>query len=182
MLYILRHGKTDWNLEYRLQGQTDIPLNEEGIRSARQAGEQYRDLPLDVCYCSPLQRAQDTARLFLAGRDVPIITDDRLKEMSFGSYEGTARVYSHPELPVYALFKDPVNYRAQNGAESFEQLYARTGEFLNQVARPAVAAGKNVLIVGHGALLSCIYNQYHDVPLERFWDAIITNCQLLRLE
>ena len=61
MLYIMRHGKTDWNAVHRLQGSEDIPLNEEGRQMARDARKKYGDLRFDICYCSPLQRAQETA-------------------------------------------------------------------------------------------------------------------------
>ena len=57
MLYIMRHGRTDWNDRHKLQGRTDIPLNEEGRRMAEKAAEEYRNVPLDVCWCSPLIRA-----------------------------------------------------------------------------------------------------------------------------
>ena len=51
MLYIMRHGKTDWNAKHKLQGRTDIPLNEEGIQMAEQAKEKYKDVNFDICYC-----------------------------------------------------------------------------------------------------------------------------------
>ena len=54
MLYIMRHGKTDWNAVHRLQGSEDIPLNEEGRQMARDARKKYGDLRFDICYCSPL--------------------------------------------------------------------------------------------------------------------------------
>ena len=92
MLYIMRHGKTDWNAVHRLQGSEDIPLNEEGRQMARDARKKYGDLRFDICYCSPLQRAQETAEIFLEGSGTPILTDDRLREMGFGMYEGTEHV------------------------------------------------------------------------------------------
>ena len=61
MLYIMRHGKTDWNIQHKLQGRTDIPLNEEGRQMAKQAREDYLNIPIDICYCSPLIRARETA-------------------------------------------------------------------------------------------------------------------------
>ena len=84
MFYILRHGRTDWNEEHRLQGEVDIPLNETGRQMAYDAAEKYKDIDFDICYCSPLKRAQETARIFLADRNpaVEIITDNRLHEMS----------------------------------------------------------------------------------------------------
>ena len=163
MLYVMRHGKTDWNAQYRLQGGTDIPLNEEGREMAREAAKRYKDIPIDVCYVSPLQRAKETAELFLEGRNVPMIVDDRLREMGFGIYEGTD------------------HYVAQGGAESFEELFARTGEFLKEVAEPLVKEGKNVLIVGHGAMNTSIINRYRNIPLQNFWDTLCKNCELVKL-
>ena len=58
MLYIIRHGKTDWNEKRKLQGRTDIPLNDEGRKMAVEAGEAYKDVHFDVCYCSPMLRAK----------------------------------------------------------------------------------------------------------------------------
>ena len=138
MFYILRHGRTDWNEEHRLQGEVDIPLNETGRQMAYDAAEKYKDIDFDICYCSPLKRAQETARIFLADRNpaVEIITDNRLHEMCFGDYEGVKNIRQKPECPVYLLFEEPEKYVAKDGAESFEELYHRTGEFIEQVLRP----------------------------------------------
>ena len=94
MLYIMRHGKTDWNEQHKLQGRTDIPLNDDGIKMAEAAALKYKDVHFDICYCSPLKRAKKTAEILLAGRDIPIISDDRLVEMSFGKYEGVKSSFS----------------------------------------------------------------------------------------
>ena len=181
MLYIMRHGKTDWNAQYRLQGGTDIPLNDEGREMAREAAKRHQNLPFDVCYVSPLKRARETAELFLEGRQIPVIVDERLREMGFGKYEGYDHIYEKPDCPIYKLFKDPVNYVAVDGAESFEELFARTGDFLREVAEPLVREGKNVLIVGHGAMNTTIINRYRKIPLERFWDTLCKNCELVQL-
>ena len=177
----MRHGKTDWNVLHKLQGRTDIPLNEEGRRMAEAAREQYKDINFDVCYCSPLIRARETAQILLKERDIPIICDDRLKEMSFGVYEGTENSFQIPDCPVNVLFKDPAKYKAVEGGESFEELFARTGEFLKKVVEPGLAEGKDILIVGHGAMNSSIVCQIRNMPLEHFWDAGIENCKLMKL-
>lgn len=125
MLYIMRHGQTQWNAQGRLQGQTDIPLNEVGRAGAAAAREKYGCIPLDVCFASPLKRALETAEIFLKGRAVPIYTDDRLKEMFFGDFEGEYDVLKHPEYPIYPLFADPANYVPTGGTESYPELYTR---------------------------------------------------------
>ena len=184
MFYILRHGRTDWNEEHRLQGEVDIPLNETGRQMAYDAAEKYKDIDFDICYCSPLKRAQETARIFLADRNpaVEIITDNRLHEMCFGDYEGVKNIRQKPECPVYLLFEEPEKYVAKDGAESFEELYHRTGEFIEQVLRPQLEAGKNVLVVGHGAMNCSIVNQFRGTPIKDFWKDMQGNCELLRVE
>lgn len=178
MLYVLRHGITDWNVIKKLQGQTDIPLNDDGRKMASEAGAMYADVSFDICYCSPMSRAKETAKLVLNGRDIPIIYDDRLKEISFGECEGILNSKADPNAPTYSFFNDPVNYIPPAGAESFEDLFNRTGDFLNEIALPLVNDGKDVLIVGHGAMNSSIICQLQNVPLEKFWEAGIENCKL----
>jgi len=181
VLYIMRHGQTDWNLQHKLQGQTDIPLNENGRQMAKEAGEKYAGMSFDICYASPLLRARETAEIFLTGTDTPIVTDERLKGMCFGSFEGTENIYEKPDCPLYQLFKDPKHYVSSGGAESFEELYARTGAFLKEVIEPQLAEDKTILIVGHGAANSSIINQFRSIPLEHFWDSLYGNCELTLL-
>lgn len=181
MLFIIRHGKTDWNREYRLQGRTDIPLNNDGRKMAREAGIRYSDIDFDICFTSPLSRAVETAELLMEGKKTPIVADDRLLEMSFGVCEGVDHVFQKPDCPVYSLFKDPENYKAVEGGESFEDLFARTGDFLKNTAIPLVEEGKNVLIVGHGAMNTSIVCQVRDIPLKDFWSVGIENCKLIKL-
>ena len=177
----MRHGKTDWNLLHKLQGKTDIPLNDMGRQMARDARERYKDIHFDVCFSSPLLRARETAELVLEGRDVPVILDDRLAEMGFGIYEGTEEVFEKPECPVRVLFFNPEKYEAVGGAESLESLIKRTSEFLDEVAMPLVNEGKDVLILGHGAMNSAVIGNIRHKELKDFWAEGIENCKLIKL-
>ena len=183
MLYIMRHGKTDWNERHKIQGRTNIPLNDVGRQMAREAAEEYRDVHFDVCYCSPLVRARETAEILLAGRDVPIVYDDRLVEMCFGIYEGIENSFSIPDCPINEFFFHPENYNVpvENG-ESIDELMARTGAFLEEVVEPDLKAGKDVLIVGHGAMNSAIVCQVKNRPRSEFWADGIQNCKLMTLK
>ena len=182
MLYIMRHGRTDWNDRHKLQCRTDIPLNAEGRRMAENAAEEYRSVPLDVCWCSPLIRARETAEILLRGRDVPILTDDRLLELSFGSYEGLENSFSIPDCPVNVIFQAPEKYTASvGGAETFDELFARTGAFLREVIDPLMKEGKDVLIVGHGVMNLSIISQVRNLPRKDFWSTGIENCKMIRL-
>lgn len=182
MLYIIRHGLTDWNDRHKLQGHTDIPLNDEGRRMAEKAREEYWHIALDQCWCSPLTRARETAEILLRGRDIPIFYDDRLREMSFGDYEGIENSFSIPGCPVNVIFQAPEKYRKSvGGAETFDQLFERTGSFLREVIDPLMAQGKDVLIVGHGAMNLSIVSRIKGLPIEAFWTTRIDNCRMMRL-
>lgn len=182
MLYIMRHGKTDWNAMHKLQGRTDIPLNEEGRKMAERAGREYGDIPLDVCYCSPLSRARETAEILLQERHIPIIIDERLQEMGFGIYEGTENSFQIPDCPINTLFREPEKYRPVEKGESLEELYARTGAFIREIIEPGLEREENILIVGHGAMNLSIIGQIWEIPIEKFWSVEIENCRLMKLK
>jgi len=181
-LYVIRHGKTDWNEIPKLQGHTDIPLNDAGIRMAEEAADRYRDVHFDIAFCSPLKRAAETARILLEGRDIPIIYDERLEEMNFGIYEGTKNYFDDPSCPVNLFFTHPEWYHeAPPEGESIDDLMDRTGRFLDEKVRPLLEEGKDVLIVGHGAMNSAIITRIRDLPLRDFWSEGIENCKLKKL-
>jgi probable phosphoglycerate mutase len=182
MLYIIRHGITDWNKNQKLQGRTDVPLNDEGRRMAEEAALKYKEVHFDICYCSPLLRAKETAEILLNGRDIPIITDDRLKEMAFGIYEGTENYRSTYMTGLSDFFNDPAEYKdIPEDAESVEDLFFRTGEFLDEIIYPLLDKGRDILIVGHGAMNSSIICQVRHLPLSDFWSSGIENCKLMQL-
>lgn len=182
MLYIMRHGRTDYNKLHKLQGRTDTKLNEEGRAMARAAHDECSNVHLDICYSSPLVRARETAEIVLDGKGVPIVTDDRLLEMSFGDYEGMAYSFQEPGGPLDVIFQRPEMYtHSIGGAETFEELFARSGSFLRDIALPEVDRGRDVLIVGHGALNSAIICQIKHTPISDFWSNGLEQCKLLRL-
>ena len=182
MLYIMRHGTTDWNVLHKLQGRTDIPLNEDGRAMARAAHDACLNTHFDLCYSSPLKRAAETAEILLSGRNIPIRTDDRLMEMSFGVYEGVEKSFSIPDCPVNILFQDPASYTdSVGGAETWEELFTRADSFLNEKVYPEVQKGKDILIVGHGAMNSAIITRVRKLPIAKFWSNGIEQCKLMRL-
>ena len=180
-LYVLRHGKTDWNAIKKLQGQVDIPLNDEGRTMAKEAAARYADTKFDMCFCSPLVRAKETAGIFLLQRNIPVEYDDRLKEISFGDYEGLEYLQLPDDHPVKTLFKDPEAYIPAPNGESVKDLLKRTGSFLDDKVYPALDEGKNVIIVGHGAMNSSIILNVKHLPVNRLWDEGIENCVLKKL-
>lgn len=88
LLYIVRHGETDWNKAGKVQGRTDIPLNERGRYLAEATAEGMKDVRIDFCYTSPLIRAKETAQIILGEREIPLVEEKRIEEICFGKCEG----------------------------------------------------------------------------------------------
>nr|MCR5727762.1 histidine phosphatase family protein [Lachnospiraceae bacterium] len=113
----------------------------------------------------------------------PIIYDDRLREMGFGKYEGIERCFDIPDCPVNVFFKHPEEYDVPvEGGESMDELFARTGEFLKEKVYPALKEGKDILIIGHGAMNSSIICQVkNNSDRTRFWEVGIPNCKMIQV-
>lgn len=154
-IFTIRHGQTDWNLASRIQGRTDMPLNETGRKQAEELRGKVADLEFDICYASPLSRAAETARIVVDGK-CKIVYDKRLVERDFGSFEG--RVVT--DYRWTGLVKgDPYDRRAnitEGGIESIRDLLARSRGFLDWL----IATHDNdarILIVAHGAFLKALH-------------------------
>lgn len=145
---LLRHGQTNWNIDFRLQGVTDIPLNETGIEQARTAGQviaksAHEGNSWDLILSSPLSRARDTAVMVSEALGVSGISiEELLLERSFGEAEGL----SHEE---WKAKYDDTNHVP--GGETLEQLEARAWILLQRLLDQH--EGKRVLTVSHGALI-----------------------------
>ena len=88
VFYIFRHGETDWNVERRCQGHTNIPLNENGIAQAIALAERLTGIHLDIIVSSDLERALVTGKAVAEKKSIPLIVDSRLRETHFGKAEG----------------------------------------------------------------------------------------------
>lgn len=153
-IYLMRHGETDWNKARRLQGQSDIPLNEYGIELAVKTAQALEDVPFDMAFCSPLGRAQETAKIILGNRKTPLYTDVRLKEINFGTNEGVCfdAAKQNPEDPLHNFFCKPDLYSPPQSAESFAQVAERGSGFLQEKILPLEGRCKTVLIVAQAAI------------------------------
>lgn len=180
-LYLIRHGETDYNRQKKNQGQIDIPLNAFGRELAVRTRDGLAEVPFDLCLCSPLGRARETAELILEGRNVPIITDERIIEVSFGRYEG--RCWNpdtwDEDMPreFQCFFDRPGEYQAPPDGESLEALKERTGEFLRDICSREEYRDSTILVSTHGAALAAILANIKGLPISRFWgDGCSKNC------
>lgn len=185
-LYILRHGETPWNTELRLQGQTDIQLNEKGRALARVTAEALREVPFDMVISSPLGRARETASIVLARREVPFLTDERIAEISFGAMEGRQLSDEEKHSPgseFYCFFHDPGNYKPAEGGETIGALCQRTAAFLDELKEKEEWADKTILISTHGAASRALLAAIKGTPQKDFWEkGVPKNCAVTIVE
>ena len=188
-LYIMRHGETDSNRAKRLQGRVDNPLNDNGIRLAREVGERLADIKFSLWISSPLKRAVETGEAVLSQNrvsgTVPFERDERIVEISFGSWEGLGCGRDNFELDCdnfSDFYRDPELVSFPSDAESVSSVKKRTLDFLRStVLREDFKTGedgleKNILITTHGfamrALLNSLYENKGD-----FWQGRVpANC------
>ena len=157
-LYIIRHGETSWNKQKKLQGQRDIMLNDAGIRLAELTGEGMKDIDFDLVISSPLIRAKQTAELVMAGRHLPMITDRRIIELSFGDWEGEC-VRDSKVLPpdfIDKFYNDPYHCMRAPGGESFQDVLKRTEDFYQSLVQNKAYENATIFISTHGAAGRCL--------------------------
>ena len=165
---LLRHGQTDWNIDMRLQGISDIPLNETGHNQAKLVAQILGGGNWEHVISSPLSRAKDTARYVADALGLAEITvHELLLERSFGDAEGSS----------YEDWKERLQAGIHAaGAESIEELEERVNLLLNELA--VIYAGKTVLAVSHGALIRKLIGLVSDGEFpregERFGNASLT--------
>lgn len=179
-LYIIRHGETSWNKAKRLQGRKDIMLDADGIRLAEKTGEGMQDIDFDLVISSPLIRAKQTAELVLAGRQIPMITDKRIVEMSFGKWEGES-VRESTVLPadyVDKFYHDPYHCPKAPGGESFQDVLNRTADFYQSLIKNEAYRDANILISTHGAASRCLLANFYEDKEDIWRGGVPKNCSV----
>ena len=167
IIYFLRHGQTDWNVERRLQGQKDIPINATGRQQAAANGKALSALlddPKRFRYiASPLGRTRETMNIVRGELGLPhhgYETDDRIKEISFGLWETHTFDELHKTVPeaVDARSADKWNFAAPQG-ESYQMLLNRVKTWLPYVKEDAV-------VVCHGGILRVLEHYLNGTAIE----------------
>lgn len=142
-IYLARHGQTNWNVDGRTQGGTDIRLNDTGRQQAMRLKERLAGVPFDTVIASSLSRSRETAELVHG--DVPVTTVPGLGERRFGKFEG--RLTSDPETGPELQRRMWIPDDSLDGGESLNALRARVGATIDAIRKEHPAG--SVLIVGH---------------------------------
>lgn len=179
-IYLMRHGETDWNVKRRMQGQSDIPLNERGLAQARAAAQGLKDVPFDRILCSPLIRTHQTAQAVAEGRGLAIEEEPRLIEMGFGDLEGLS-VREHKACQI--IFSDPEHYVPVGSGESYAVLDERCRAIMEELIPPMEGQYEHVLMVSHGATIKGVVRRLKGRSIAQFWqDPPQKNCSCTVLE
>ena len=183
-IYVVRHGETDLNVKQIRQGWLDAPLNQAGRDLAVLTGQAMRGVSFDACFSSPLIRARETVEIILresGNGSVPIRTDDRLKEIHFGSEEGMPSSESLlPPETARMFFLDSFGFPGFPEGESIPDVCRRTGDFFRELI--AENSAERVLIGTHGCALRAMMNPFYEHP-EHFWQGCVPpNCAVTLVE
>ena len=177
-LILLRHLQSQWNKENRFTGWTDIPLSEEGIKSAKEVAKKLSETKIDIVYTSPLARNKDTVSLvleYLSKKDLPVVIDKALDERNYGELQGlnkdeVKKQYGEEQVRTWRRSWD----QAPPGGESLKDVYKRAVPFYKEYVEKDLKQGKNVLIVAsHNSLRALV--KY----LDNISDEDIVNFELL---
>ncbi|MCK6585261.1 MAG: histidine phosphatase family protein [Anaerolineales bacterium] len=180
-LCLVRHGQTDWNLEGRYQGQSDVPLNEKGRAQAKALAEQLKGQTFAAIFSSDLMRARDTAEAIANAFGLPVQIEPRLREINQGEWEGVlvedikaryAEIWSQRTM-------DPASVRPPGGetvSEVAERVYAALDDIARRYPR------ENVLVVSHGLSIATAICRDKGIPVGQAYTVIPDNVQPVWME
>lgn len=177
LVYLIRHGATDWNHAGRIQGHLDPPLNAEGRAQAHLVGRRLATCGATALYSSDLLRAYHTASIIGAETGLRVIQKTGLREMHFGSWQGLTSPQIRQRDPHgYAARKADPYYVAPAGGETWQRFYDRCVHALHEVL--ATTAAEKVIVVAHGGVLTVLGLRAlgHDYRARRTFG--IANCSL----
>ena len=152
LIYLVRHGATEWNVHKRAQGQADIPLNEKGRLQALDVAKQLANLEIAAVYASDLERAVHTAQPIANALGLDVVTDPAFREIDQGEWTGLPVEEIARKWPD--LWGSARHYNTRPGGESPQQVRARALEGLKRAveARPEEA----IAVVSHGGTIRWI--------------------------
>ncbi len=173
-IWLVRHGETGKNRMHTLQGSMDEPLSEIGRRQAREAAAEFRERGIffDRVISSPLDRAIETAEIITGADRSGFEIDDRIREISFGRFEGVPLAEALREEPD--IIGDPARYFPTGGGESIYHLVDRAGGFVTELGRRDLPG--RTLVSGHGALIRAILTAIGECTGPGFWRQVVGNC------
>ena len=168
--YLVRHGETDWNRSGRIQGHTDVPLNDNGRREIGLLAERLVPCSFASVYSSDLSRTSESAGIIVNGRGVSVVADPDLREFSYGEWEGLTTREIEAQFPnAYAQLMGAENSAfVAPGGESSAQVLDRVRRFC-AMADERHSAAEDILVVAHGGTIRALVACLLDLPNDSLW-------------
>lgn len=190
--YLLRHGQTDWNIQKKVQGRTDIPLNGAGIRQAEKMAEAMDGIPLSGIWASTLVRAAETAEILQKrrekrGEEIRLTLLPELKEVAFGDWEGKTLKEVEKLFPEdYHRWTENPAFQTPTGGEKREELTKRAADAVEKMVKSLKDSGKAgkkdaAAIVAHGGILVYVIAYLLRKETERR-EIIVENASITKVE
>lgn len=176
-LYAIRHGETDYNREDRVQGNHDSKLTDFGREQARALADRFTGEPLSAVVSSPLQRARETAEKIAGSVGLTVQTDDRLRELACGEFEGV--LFEEIKRTRWEEFLEWLQNPdvAAPGGESINQLFSRVSAALKEILAD-IADGRNIAIVSHAGVVRMTLATLVRVPVGVSTSFSLTNASI----
>ncbi len=181
--YLIRHGETVWNRERRMQGQSDSPLSDTGVRQAQLLAQRMKEIAFDALYTSDSGRAHHTAKSVAEVTGHELNVEPRLRERHFGVFEGLTGPEMQERYPeAYARFKSRDPDYVVPGGESAQAFRDRALACLTEIAERH--ADELVVIVTHGLVCDVAYRAANAIELmaPRTFDLVNTGLNRFRFE
>ncbi len=164
LIFFIRHGQTDWNAESRIQGWSDIPINETGKKQILTLAHSLKtEERFDLIISSDLLRAKQSAEIISDILHVPIIHTENLRERRYGIWEGME------EKEIYSKFLNTNILSKVEGQETYKDFYKRIKAYINIIQEQY--SGKKLLIVSHGGVIGVILSIKLGISIDKFENA-----------
>ena len=171
-IWLVRHGQTDLNKAKKMQGRSDIPLNETGIAQAEGAAKRAAGVHFDAVYASPLDRAVTTAAIIAGISKNEVCTDERIIETDFGKYEQRSYYLLGPAMTLYWAL--PEVFPAPRTVETISSMVERSSSFLRDLEKKSC---ENVLVSCHGGIIRALSGYLEGRPNGVLWRPKPHNCE-----
>lgn len=180
-LYLIRHGEVIPEMRDTFYGDLDVPLGERGWGQSLAVAERLADVPLEVVYASPLERAWKLAELLAEPRDLPVRRVENFRERHFGPFQA----FSHEKLMAehhgeYMAWKNNRVFHRVEGAENFEDLSARVIPAMEELV--AAFGGKRIALVCHAGPIRVMLAHAMGLPLEHIFRMTVNFCSVNVIE
>jgi 2,3-bisphosphoglycerate-dependent phosphoglycerate mutase len=185
-LILLRHLQSQWNKENRFTGWIDIPLSEEGIKSAKEVAKKLEGIKIDKVYTSPLSRNRETVSLILGNlgkKDLPVIIDKALDERNYGKLQGLnkdeiKKKYGEKQVRLWRRSWS----EAPPEGESLKDVFSRTIPFYKRYIEKDLREGRNILVVASHNSLRALVKYLEKIPDEEIINLEIPTASIREYE